>query len=120
MIIDSASKDDDEFDIMLMNDGTGVGDGAGDFKLPTTQAPRVVFRGGGLPDGSTNHAQATVTIGNGKITGVNLVNGGTGYTEAPVVHIIDGCCGGAIGTATINANSGAVIGITVIFNDTIK
>ena len=120
LIIDSASKDDDEFDIMLMNDGTGVGDGAGDFKLPTTQAPRVVFRGGGLPDGSTNHAQATVTIGNGKITGVNLVNGGTGYTEAPVVHIIDGCCGGAIGTATINANSGAVIGITVNSNDTIK
>lgn len=120
LVIDSASKDDDEFDVMLMNDGTGVGDGAGDFKLPTTQAPRVVFRGGGLSDGSSNHAQATCTVANGKITGINLVNGGTGYTEAPVVHILDGCCGGAIGTATISAASGSITGVTVNSNDTVK
>ena len=107
-IIESASKTDEIWDVEIVDDSTGVGNGNGTFKLPTTQVPKVIFRGGGLPDGDARHAEATCTVLGGKVTGVALTNGGSDYTEAPVVHIVHGAGGGAYATAAIDSTSGAV------------
>ena len=107
-IIESASKDIDTWDVEIVSNGTGVGNGAGTFKLPSTQVPIVIFRGGGLADGSANHAEANVTVTGGRVTGFNLTNAGSGYTEAPVIHIVHGAGGGAYATATIDAASGSI------------
>ena len=107
-IIESASKTDEIWDVEIVDDSTGVGNGNGTFKLPTTQVPKVIFRGGGLPDGDARHAEATCTVLGGKVTGVALTNGGSDYTEAPVVHIVHGAGGGAYATASIDSTSGAV------------
>ena len=104
-IIESGSIDDDQFDVSIVADGNGVGDGAGTFKLPTTQVPIVKFTGGGSV---TAHATATATVTSGKVSAVTLTSGGSGYTEAPVVHVLHGCGGGTIVTANINATSGQV------------
>ena len=111
-IIESASKTNEIWDVEIVDNGAGTGNGTGTFKLPTTQVPKVIFRGGGLSDGNAGHATATATISGGKVSGITLTNGGSGYTEAPVVHIVHGAGGGAYATATINAASGAVTGIT--------
>jgi hypothetical protein len=50
--------------------------------------PVVVFTGGGLPNGSPNHAAATATIDtNGVILDLTITRYGIGYTSAPTVTI---------------------------------
>mgnify|MGYP001210052921 CR=1 FL=1 len=117
-VIESGSFDDDEWDVKIVNEGTGVGAGNGVFKCPTTQVPRVMFKGGGLADGDANHATATCTVSGGRVTAVTLTDGGTyaAGAEAPTVHIIDGCCGGAYVDVVFNSTSGEVTQLT--FDDT--
>ena len=51
-------------------------------------SPAVVFTGGGLADGSPDHAAATATIGiDGVVVGLNITKYGSGYTSAPTVTI---------------------------------
>jgi hypothetical protein len=72
-------------------------------------APTISFTGGGLADGNANHATATATIGTantldaGKITGITVVNAGSGYTSAPTVVIT---------AAPIQSNRGSSIKFT--------
>ena len=113
-IIESASKDIDTWDVELVGNGAGTGNSTGTFKLPSTQVPDVIFRGGGLADGAATHAEATVTVSGGRVTAFTLTNAGSGYTEAPVIHIVHGAGGGAYATATIDPNSGSVN--NVVFN----
>ena len=114
-IIESGSIDDDQFDVSIVGDGNGVGNGAGSFKLPTTQVPVIVFTGGGSV---TAHATATATVTAGKVTAVNLTTGGSGYTEAPVVHVLHGAGGGTTVTAQINATTGEVTDLILDTNST--
>ena len=76
--------------------GAGTGDGGG-FKLPTTQVPTVEFSGGGGGSG----AAATVNISGGKVVGITLTNGGSGYTSAPQVRIRDGAGTRSFATCTV-------------------
>ena len=119
-IIESASKDIDTWDVEIVSNGAGAGDGTGTFKLPSTQVPIVIFRGGGLADGSPNHAEATVTVAGGRVTGFNLTDAGSGYTEAPVIHIVHGAGGGAYATATIDTGSGSITNITFQASNTYR
>ena len=114
-IIQSGSIDDDQFDVSIVPDGNGVGNGAGSFKLPTTQVPVVVFTGGGSV---TAHATATATLTAGKVTDVVLTSGGSGYTEAPVVHVLHGAGGGSTVTASINATTGTVTSLNLDTSNT--
>jgi FtsP/CotA-like multicopper oxidase with cupredoxin domain len=54
----------------------------------------------------------TVGLPNGTITGLTLVNGGTGYTSVPTVSITGGGGTGATGTATLSLGSIASITVT--------
>ena len=114
-IIQSGSIDADQFDVSIVGDGNGVGNGAGSFKLPTTQVPQIVFTGGGSV---TAHATATATVTAGKVTDVTLTSGGSGYTEAPVVHVLHGAGGGTTVTAAFNATIGQVTSLNLDTNST--
>ena len=60
-------------------------------------------------------AAGLLTFDNGKITAVDLVNGGQGYKSAPKVTVVDST-GGGVGAevvATFNAAQGVVTGFTV-------
>lgn len=63
----------------------------------------------GLPNGAT--ATATLKTG-GRLTSINLSNGGTGYVSAPTVTISGGGGSGASAYATIS--SGSVTNITIV------
>ena len=121
-VIESGSYDDEEWDVKIVNEGSGVGAGAGVFKCPTTQVPRVMFRGGGLADGDSNHATATATVSGGRVTAVTLNSGGTyaAGAEAPTVHIIDGCCGGAYVDVVFDTAAGEVKQLTFDDSKTYK
>ena len=94
--------------IELYASGSGSGDGGG-FALPVTQVPTVEFVGGG-----GSNAAATVTVADGKVTGITLTNGGTGYTAAPQVRIIDGAGTRAFATATVETGGNrAVTAVTL-------
>jgi len=120
-VIESASQNATVWDVTIKSDGTGTGNG-GNFKLPSTQVPTVLFRGGGKSnDGQTTstgydqsgtgHATATVTIASGLVTGVTLADGGTGYTEQPYVYLLHGA-GGASYITSQFANV-SVTGLTL-------
>ena len=95
--------------IELYASGSGSGDGGG-FALPVTQVPTVEFVGGGGGSG----AAATATVAGGKVTGITLDNGGTGYTAAPQVRIIDGAGTRAFATATVETGGNrAVTAVTL-------
>ncbi len=55
-------------------------------------------------------ATASATVVNGVVTGLALINGGSGYTSVPTVSITGGGGTGAIATATV---AGSVTGITL-------
>ena len=94
--------------IELYASGSGTGDGGG-FALPVTQVPTVEFDGGG-----GNGAAATVTVADGKVTGITLTNGGTGYTAAPQVRILHGAGTRAFATATVETGGNrAVTAVTL-------
>jgi hypothetical protein len=70
--------------------------------------PNVAF---GAPPGGGKIATGTTTIANGAVTGVTIINGGSGYTSAPGVAFDPSPTGTqATGTATLNGQS--VSGVT--------
>jgi len=120
-IIESASQNATVWDVTINSDGSGTGTG-GNFRLPDTQVPTVLFRGGGKSsDGqttangynqaNTGHATATATVTNGTVTNVTLVDGGTGYTEQPYVYLLHGAGGGSYITSQFSNVS--VTGVTL-------
>ena len=123
-IIESASQNATVWDVSIKSNGTGTGNG-GNFKLPSTQVPTVLFRGGGKSsDGSTTangydqsntgHAAATVSLTAGLVTAVNLsttAGTNTGYTEQPYVYLLHGAGAGSYITSTFSNVS--VSGLTL-------
>lgn len=61
-----------------------------------TSAPTVTFSGGG-----GTGAAGTAIVTNGRITGINITNGGTGYTSAPTIAFTGGNGAGAAATAIL-------------------
>ena len=123
-VVESGSQSATIFDISIKSSGSGTGNG-GNFKLPTTQVPTVLFRGGGKSnDGTTSptgynqtntgHATATATVTSGVVTGVTLgttAGTNTGYTEQPYVYILHGAGAGSYITSTFSNVS--VTGLTL-------
>ena len=60
-----------------------------------TIAPTVTFIGGGLANGSADHARAYLFISNGRIASYHIESRGTGYTSAPEVVLSGGTGSGA-------------------------
>ena len=106
--IESASQTNTIWDVTLNSDGSGTGTG-GSFKLPTTQVPTILFRGGGKSNNGTptatgynqtgtGHAQGTATVTNGVVTGLALSTAAgtnTGYTEQPYAYLLHGAGSGS-------------------------
>tara|TARA_B100000579_G_scaffold132460_1_gene107041 strand:+ start:6668 stop:10621 length:3954 start_codon:yes stop_codon:yes gene_type:complete len=123
-VVESGSQSATIFDISIKSSGSGTGNG-GNFKLPTTQVPTVLFRGGGKSnDGTTSptgynqtntgHATATATVTSGVVTGVTLgtaTGTNTGYTEQPYVYLLHGAGAGSYITSTFSNVS--VTGLTL-------
>tara|TARA_B000000532_G_scaffold114263_1_gene91826 strand:+ start:1186 stop:5139 length:3954 start_codon:yes stop_codon:yes gene_type:complete len=120
-VIESASQTPTVWDVSINSDGNGTGTG-GNFRLPSTQVPTVLFRGGGKSsDGTTTangynqantgHATATATVTGGTVTGVTLGDGGTGYTEQPYVYLLHGAGSGSYITSQFSNVS--VTGVTL-------
>jgi len=111
-VIESGSQTQTIFDISINSNGSGTGAG-GNFKLPSTQLPTVLFLGGGKSNNGTptatgydqtgtGHAQATVTVAGGVVSGVALGTAGgtnTGYTEQPYAYLLHGAGGGSFLTS---------------------
>ena len=90
-VIESGSQTTTSFDVDIFSGGAGTGTAG--FKLPTTQVPTIVFKGGGLGDPPTSpqvHATATATVSGNKVSAVTLNTDGNGYTEIPYVYILNG------------------------------
>ena len=112
------------WDVSIKGNGAGTGV-VGNFKLPVTQVPTVLFRGGGKSnDGTTTsngydqsgtgHATATATITSGVVTAITLGAGAgtnTGYTEQPYVYLLHGAGSGSYITSSF-ANV-SVTGLTL-------
>ncbi len=123
-VIESGSQTATIWDISINSNGSGTGTG-GNFKLPTTQVPTVLFLGGGkaangTPSATgyvqtgTGHATGTVTIAAGAVTGVTLgttAGTNTGYTEQPYAYLLHGAGGGSFINSTF-ANV-SVTGVTL-------
>jgi hypothetical protein len=93
----------------ISSSGSGTGSSGG-FKLPTTQIPEVVI---GAPDVSSGtQATATAVVSNGRVVTVNIVDGGSGYTNVPPVYFYGGA--GAGTTALAQVTSGVVTGINIV------
>ena len=107
-LIKSASFNQTINDVTVNTNGSGTGN-AGGFKLPTAD-PIILIRGGG-----GTGATATPVMTGGLITGINVTNGGSGYTETPYVHVLNGQGGNAVATATLGTggNSDKVDSIAV-------
>jgi hypothetical protein len=56
-------------------------------------------------------ATATATMSGGFVVGANVTDGGAGYTNVPLVHVIGGAGSNAVLTASVNG--GAVINLSV-------
>jgi len=91
-IVESASQNATVWDVDIKGNGAGTGV-SGNFKLPFTQVPTVLFRGGGkASDGTltptgynqagTGHAEATATVTSGLVTAVTLGAGGNSFELA--------------------------------------
>ena len=76
----------------------------------STTAPTVTFSA--APAGGVTATGTAIVNAAGVVTGVTLVNAGSGYTTAPTVTFTGGSGSGAAGTSTINA-SGSSVGHTV-------
>lgn len=94
--------------IQLFSSGSGVGT-AGGFKLPVSQVPYVEITPQGSQGGSG--AIATCVVSNGVVTGLTLINGGSGYTSAPNVRFLHGSGSGTTATATLTGS--VVTGLTL-------
>ena len=91
------------WDIDIVSGGTGTGS-SGDFKLPTTQVPILVVRGGG----ATTDAEGTVQIGNGSVSGVTLTSPGSGYTETPYTYVLNGAGASTKVASNVDTAAGTV------------
>ena len=123
-IVESGSQTTTIFDITINSNGSGTGTG-GNFKLPSTQQPTVLFLGGGKSNNGTptatgydqtgtGHATGSVTIIGGAVTGVALgttAGTNTGYTEQPYVYLLHGAGGGSWINSTFSNVS--VTGVTL-------
>jgi len=58
-----------------------------------------------------HRAAATATVVNGFVVGMNITDGGCGYTNAPLVQILGGSGTGA--TATANVLNGEIVSLTI-------
>jgi len=106
--IESASQTDTIWDVTLNSNGSGTGIG-GSFKLPSTQVPTILFRGGGKSNSGTpsatgynqtgtGHAEGTATVTNGVVSGLALSTASgtnTGYTEQPYAYLLHGAGAGS-------------------------
>ena len=111
-IVESASQTNTIWDVTINGNGTGTGTG-GNFKLPTTQVPTILFLGGGKSNNGTpsatgwnqtgtGHAQGTAGITAGLVTSATLdttAGTNTGYTEQPYVYLLHGAGGGSFLTS---------------------
>ena len=123
-VVESGSQTATIFDISINSDGSGTGTG-GNFKLPSTQVPTVLFLGGGKSNNGTpsstgynqsgtGHAEGTITVAGGAVTGVSLdtTSGtNTGYTEQPYVYLLHGAGAGSYINSTFAGVS--VSGVTL-------
>ena len=100
-VLSEGSQDGDNWDVNIFSGGTGTGT-LGSFKLPTNQGADVYIVG----DGSG--ATATATVGANRVTSINLVNAGAGYTEVPYVYVMNGAGSVAVAATTIDPASGAI------------
>jgi len=64
------------------------------------------------PSTTRNYATAVASVSGGKVTNIELVNPGSGYTGTVTVKIIGG--GGAGATATCSVSSGSIAAINLI------
>ncbi len=106
-VIESGSQTATVWDVDIFSGGTGTGT-AGNFKLPTTQVPTVLFLGGGKSNNGTatatgwnqtgtGHATGTATVAAGAVTGLTLsttAGTNTGYTEQPYAYLLHGAGAG--------------------------
>jgi len=116
--IESASQTADIHDVTINSNGNGTGTG-GNFKLPTTQTPTLLFLGGGKSNNGTpnangyvqtgtGHATGTVSLTSGVVSGLSLgTTAGTnqGYTEQPYAYILHGAGAGSFATTTFSSDS---------------
>ena len=112
-VIESASQSATVWDVDLFSGGAGTG--VAGFKLPTTQVPTLVFRGGGLGDPPVSpqiHATGTVQVSNEKVGGVTLSTGGYKYSKIPYVYILNGVGTKNKVTAQIDSVGETVTGLT--------
>ena len=123
-VIESGSQTATVWDVSINSNGSGTGTG-GNFKLPTTQVPTVLFLGGGKSNNGTTtangydqsgtgHAQATVSLIAGLVSQVTLSTTGgtnTGYTEQPYVYLLHGAGAGSFINSTFSNVS--VSGVTL-------
>tara|TARA_A100001388_G_scaffold110324_1_gene81085 strand:+ start:833 stop:4795 length:3963 start_codon:yes stop_codon:yes gene_type:complete len=107
-VIESGSQNATQWDVSINSGGSGTGN-TGNFSLPLTQVPTVLFLGGGKSNNGsttangydqsgTGHAQGSVTVGGGIVTGVSLSTAAgtnTGYTEQPYVYLLHGAGAGS-------------------------
>jgi len=110
-------------EVIISGDGTGSG-GFGALATTTISGsvenvviqdkgsgyigvPTLTFVGGGLPNGSPNHATATATV-TSTIKEVEVTNGGSGYTTPPSVTVTGTGGSGAIISAQISQVVGGV------------
>jgi len=84
---------------------------------PVFCGPPIVEFFGGSGSGATGNAIVSAT---GKILGVDITNGGVGYSSAPTVRFVDGCGKGSgavarsiISTGIGTTSSGTVTGVVV-------
>lgn len=103
-----AGSGDNDNGVNFFVSGTGTGSNSG-FKLPSTVAPTVVFEGGGGGVG----AAATAIVSNGIVTGFNLTNAGSGYTEVPRVRLLGGAGVKNYATVGYNSTTGQLQGLTL-------
>ena len=123
-VIESGSQNATQWDVTINSGGSGTGTG-GNFSLPLTQVPTVLFLGGGKSNnGSTSstgynqsgtgHAQATVSVTAGLVNSVALgttAGTNTGYTEQPYVYLLHGAGSGSYINSTFSNVS--VSGVTL-------
>ncbi len=75
------------------------------------EPPAVTFKGGGLADGSADHAKGQATIRNGQVASVIITSGGANYTSPPQVQLSGGRGDGA--TISVGVDGG-VAGCTLV------
>lgn len=71
--------------------------------------PTVTFRGGGLTDGSSQHASAIAQLRNGGVAGVIITSSGSGYTSNPQIEFSGGRGTGASVSVLVDGGVGQVL-----------